>query len=184
MRQTPLDEVSLFLRWFDPITLDLLGFCEIVSGVILISSILDIRRFFKERNDEAYIDLPSLLRHALCFGLYLLGSVGYYVSYTIWVLRINSGWVSTLQNIFFICTIFKYSSGLISELLLMHIFWSLGTKVVVEETRQTNTRFTEAYVDDEEERDEVGELELRDRMDTHESILETLACEFDPDAEI
>jgi hypothetical protein len=46
-----------FLKIFVPVSFDLIGGCQILLGAILIYSVFQIRRFFKERNDEGYIDI-------------------------------------------------------------------------------------------------------------------------------
>jgi hypothetical protein len=73
-----------FLKIMIPISFDLPGFCSIVSGIILVCSVMKIRRFFKKRNDEEYIDLRALCRHASCFVFYLVGAIIFYTAYNIY----------------------------------------------------------------------------------------------------
>lgn len=124
-------------------------------------SILEIRRFFKKREEEEYIDIPSLLRHAFCFGLFLLGAVGFYTSYTIYLLGSHAALQETLLHIYEYCTIFKYSAGFLSQLLLMSIFWSLGRSV-------------EDDMDDEEE---PMETEIEEGMEDEDLVFATLGNE-------
>ena len=48
--------------------------CELLSGYILIRGILRIRNYFKEQDADDFIDTKMLLRHALSFSLYLIGT--------------------------------------------------------------------------------------------------------------
>lgn len=63
----------------NPILFNIVGVCQIVYGVILIRSVVRIRRFFKQRKDENYIYTAALCRHATCFVVYLVCCVTYYV---------------------------------------------------------------------------------------------------------
>jgi hypothetical protein len=65
---------------------DSVGFLQLVSGTILVRSVLRINRFFKERGAEGYINTGMLLRHATAFGLYLACTAINYASYTLYLI--------------------------------------------------------------------------------------------------
>jgi hypothetical protein len=112
-----------------PVSFDLIGLCQVISGVILVQSVIQIRKFFKDRNDESYIDTASLCRHATCFGLYLLFVVIYYTTFTIYTLNPTAANFARFTWV----TMFYMTGNLISEFLLCQIFWSLGTKIEKDE---------------------------------------------------
>jgi hypothetical protein len=65
---------------------------EIYSGVVLVNSVLRIRRFFVERNAESYINTAMLIRHATCFILYIVTVTSFYLCfgyYTIYPTKEN-----------------------------------------------------------------------------------------------
>ena len=67
-RQTPSEFFFIFYKagWAGT------GLIQCLSGYQLIDGVLNIRRYFKERNAEKFINIPMLLRHAGSFGLYLV----------------------------------------------------------------------------------------------------------------
>lgn len=102
--------------------------CSIISGFILIKSVMNIKKFFKEHNAENFINLPVLMRHAAAFGLYLIGTS---------VMGIVGVWFGTdfnretfeIYSWFFMAEIcIEFVSGM----LLCEILWPLGTKTEVE----------------------------------------------------
>lgn len=66
--------------------------------MILLKSVLSIRRYFTERNAIDFINTPMLVRHATAFGLYMLTVVLYNASMVYW------GWTRTAQT-YYIATI-------------------------------------------------------------------------------
>lgn len=48
---------------------------QVVSGFVLVRSLLKIRSFFKDKDAADSIDIRALLRHAAAFGLYLGATV-------------------------------------------------------------------------------------------------------------
>lgn len=60
------------------------GIMMTISGVILIVSVIKIRNYFKSKGCEDYINTGMLLRHALSFGLYLLGTIIFYVVFCLY----------------------------------------------------------------------------------------------------
>lgn len=73
-----LDQPNSFQATTIVLMFDVDGFCEIVSGIILLSSVIKIRRFFRER-DSSQMDTSALCRHASCYVLYLFAVVAYFV---------------------------------------------------------------------------------------------------------
>jgi hypothetical protein len=110
------------------------GIMQIYSGIILVKSVLDIRRYFVEREATSYINTGMLLRHALTFGIYLTTTAAYNVSFALYTFTPNSTQMYTIVSIVGLVYIF---GGIISQLLLVNVFWSLGTKP----DRPTGTSF-------------------------------------------
>lgn len=121
--------LSSFMQVMVPVSFDLAGLCEVVSGVMLIQTVLKIRRYFKERNAEGFINTAALIRHAICFGLYLLTIVAYFGTYTLFTFK-NTAFT---YNFFVIAYLFWATGSTVSQLLLFQILWSLGTKSEVQE---------------------------------------------------
>lgn len=71
VRREPIKHFTAILKY---IATYATAFCGIVSGVILVRGVIQIRRFFKERDATDFINLPMLTRHAAAFGLYLLST--------------------------------------------------------------------------------------------------------------
>lgn len=117
--------MSTFTKILIPFCFDLIGLCQILSGIVLLKSVISIRNFFKARNDLEYIDIATLVRHAVCFGSYLLFCSLYYLTYTYYI----------LDGSHFSFVVFTWSTNLylvgnfVSEALLCQIYWSLATKV-------------------------------------------------------
>lgn len=54
------------------------AFSEFISGVILITSVIKIRRFMLASTDSAQeVDVKTLTMHTLAFGLYLASRADY-----------------------------------------------------------------------------------------------------------
>jgi len=70
----PTDELSIFASTSYVCT----GASQTLSGVMLVSSVLKIKKFFRENNAEDYINTAMLWRHALSFGLFLASSVMFF----------------------------------------------------------------------------------------------------------
>jgi hypothetical protein len=98
--------------------------CSIISGYILVVSVLRVKNFFKERNAEDFINTPMLLRHGIAFGLYLLGTILSGVSLVF--VNLNPDSVSA-YNIFSFFYIVDFLMEFISQILLCQIFWAWGT---------------------------------------------------------
>jgi hypothetical protein len=111
-----------------PVSFNLTGVVQIVTGCLLIYCVWTIQRFFKERGDEGYIDTAALCRHATCFGSYLLISVVYYTAFTIFIYNPTDA----NYKLFTYVELFYVTGLLLTELLLAQIFWNLGTKQVQE----------------------------------------------------
>ena len=61
----------------------LCGISEISSGIILVNSVFEIRKFFIKEDAKEYINLSELMRHALAFGLYMFSAIISYSSHTL-----------------------------------------------------------------------------------------------------
>jgi hypothetical protein len=55
----------------------ILGVLLIVSGVILVTTVIAIRRFYKKRDAADAVDTGALVRHAIAFGLFLVAAVDF-----------------------------------------------------------------------------------------------------------
>ena len=60
------------------------AFCAVASGIILIAGVIKIRNFFKDKNAIESINTSTLTRHAVAFGLYLVGVVLWVISLAIY----------------------------------------------------------------------------------------------------
>jgi hypothetical protein len=74
---------SEFESAFLALLFDLAGVCEVITGVILITSVLAIHSFFKENDAADRVDTQALLRHASCYVLYLISTIGFFGMYTL-----------------------------------------------------------------------------------------------------
>jgi hypothetical protein len=68
------------------------GVCQVIcllqvySGFILIRSVMSIRRFFIEEEAEDHLNTAMLIRHAICFALYIVTTAVYFIALGIWIL--------------------------------------------------------------------------------------------------
>jgi hypothetical protein len=60
---------------------------QVLSGVLLVSSVLKIRRFFKKNNQADYINTGMLLKHSICFALFIFTTIFYFGALTLWTLN-------------------------------------------------------------------------------------------------
>jgi len=104
---------------------DCVGFCQIVSGLVLVTGVVKIRNFFKKQGAENFINTPMLMRHAASFGLYLVTTVVFFISFSLMAL---SPYDLFFWNLLNLVAIFYYVGQLISEILLVQIFYDLGKK--------------------------------------------------------
>lgn len=107
------------------ISSDGVGMMQIISGVMLVRSVQTIRTYFKERNDEDYINTSMLMRHAFAFGLFLIGTILKYAAFTVYSIYPNSGFA---WNAYSVALIFCQLTSFVSQYLLCVIFWGLGEK--------------------------------------------------------
>jgi len=120
------------VAWSD-VFMEMMAVIQIITGVILVKSVLRIRAFFKSRNDEDCIETRSLMQHAVSFILYLLTIIFYFSAWTLFTI-----WNQSVQiRNFMVVSILIWKLGqLISSLLLCVILWRLGAKE--EEVPTTN----------------------------------------------
>jgi hypothetical protein len=64
--------------------LEMVGVLQVYSGIMLVSSVIKIKRFFAERNATNFINTSMLLRHAIAFGLYMATTVAYFLALCYW----------------------------------------------------------------------------------------------------
>jgi cytochrome b subunit of formate dehydrogenase len=55
----------------------------IISGVVLVSTVFEIRQFYKQRNAVDALDTGALVRHATAFLLFLLAVLFYTIAFVI-----------------------------------------------------------------------------------------------------
>jgi len=66
------------------------AFSEFISGVILITSVIKIRRFMLASTESAQeVDVKTLTMHTLAFGLYLASITIYTIVYCIYLSHPN-----------------------------------------------------------------------------------------------
>jgi hypothetical protein len=143
-----------FWTTFSNCCVQTVGVLQIVSGLILVWSTISIHRFFKARNQTDYINTPMLLRHAAAYALYLLSSMFYFGSLFVYILSPFSAKAST---VFLYSVVIFMFAQMISELLLMTIFWDLGKALELEES----------FVSEIEAVDFDEDAELQARMWNH-----------------
>lgn len=70
-------------------TYDAALFPEVISGYILISSLVQIRSYFKEQNKLDATNTGTMLVHAFCFISYMIATVAFMFSYNAFQLKKN-----------------------------------------------------------------------------------------------
>lgn len=103
------DATSNFFAVSVPVTFCLQGACSIITGLLLVKSVAEIKNFFAKRNAEEFINVTALWRHALCFSSYLMVSYAYMLFYALacmtWISLMHEahslGGVSTCSSIKF-----------------------------------------------------------------------------------
>lgn len=95
---------------------------QVISGIVLISSVVKIRRFYFEKNIEQQLNTGKLLLHASAFGLYLISIVIYYASWDLFLLSPTKKLEAVTVFLFFVF----YVVAAIAQVLLCAIFWELA----------------------------------------------------------
>jgi len=70
-----------WLSLFTTISFEATGAVQVISGIILVKGVWKIKTFFKENNAEDFLDISTLWRHALTFGIFLVSCVLFYVMF-------------------------------------------------------------------------------------------------------
>lgn len=96
--------------------------CAVISGVILLRSMLKIRAFYKKNQAQDQVDTGSLLRHGVAFVLYLVASALLLPARLLY--DYNVDYLYVYQWTLMADTIAQF----ISQVLLIIIFWNLGKK--------------------------------------------------------
>lgn len=117
---------SLAVRQFVAISWDGVGLFQCISGFQLITSVVQIRNFFRERNDEEYINTGMLLRHSGAFALFMLTDLLRFITFTFFVLH---PFDPTTLKVYLLAKVFWIFGSAISQILLSQIFWVLGQKL-------------------------------------------------------
>jgi uncharacterized membrane protein YozB (DUF420 family) len=102
------------------IAADLGNICNFVSGIILITSVGAIRRFFVEHGSDQ-MDIAAMLRHAICFVLYLAATVIFMISYNISVFNKTPKYSILFQW----STVVFYTISFVSNIMLAYIFYDV-----------------------------------------------------------
>jgi len=98
---------------------------QVYSGLILVVSVVRIQRFFVRINARNYINTAMLLRHATAFVLYTISNFLYGCACGYWVFSHGTNGYHYVA----LSGLFLNVSSLISQVLLLLIFWDLGTTV-------------------------------------------------------
>ena len=96
---------------------------QVISGTVLISSVVKIRRFYFEKNIEQQLNTGKLLLHASAFGLYLISIVIYYASWDLFLLTLTDKKLEAVTVFLFFVF---YVVAAIAQVLLCAIFWELA----------------------------------------------------------
>jgi hypothetical protein len=141
---------------------DLIGLCQIVSGVILLKSVVKIRRFFREHNGDDSLDTAAMCRHASCFTLYLLSATAYYLMYSISTID------SAYLDAYFWTSIVYLFVTCISNLLLAYIYYDINKDQL--QARAEVKAEEEALQALKESRDEVKVVEFDNEAELNANI--------------
>jgi hypothetical protein len=107
------------------------NFCQIISGIMLVRSVISIRDYLKQNNPDG-IDTKKLVTHSGAFGLYLICQVIYLASQILYTLNPTE----TTFNLWTLGSMLYFFGSLISQICLILIFWDIGKK----ESRKTKAK--------------------------------------------
>jgi hypothetical protein len=122
--------ISLTLNTINAIVALLMNALLIISGVILVHTVLAIRRFYKQRNAVNALATGALVRHASAFALFLLAV--FVFSVAVFIASVKPSPLAYAIENFSIK--FYAITSFISQVLLCTILWSLGTNLNREQT--------------------------------------------------
>lgn len=126
-------EVGTFLVVYRIIATYWVRICSIISGYILVSSVIDVKNFFKERDAEDFINTPMLLRHGIAFSLYLIGTT--VTAITLMFVNIYPE-SQRAYDVFSAFYILDFLMEFVSQILLCQVFWLWGAKDEEEEEEE------------------------------------------------
>jgi hypothetical protein len=86
-----LEQPEWMVLFYD-ISLESAEMFQIISGLILVTSVVRIRQFFVRINAKSWINTGMLLRHASAFVLYMVSNFVYAAACGYWV------WFPTTEN--------------------------------------------------------------------------------------
>ena len=97
--------------------------CAIISGVILVRSLQQIRDFFAARDATGFISIPMLFRYGMAFGIFLaftiISAIGAILN------ELGPQFLGFFRFTLVANTIAQF----VTQLFLVEIFWTLGTNV-------------------------------------------------------
>lgn len=79
--ENPEKQPSMALTILDDVAIDLVLLVQLISGVILVRSVVRIRDFFKSKDEVDQLDTKGLFYHAISFTLYLFVVSAYFVAW-------------------------------------------------------------------------------------------------------
>lgn len=97
---------------------DLPNVCNLITGIILIQSVRNIRKFYAKHGEES-MDFAAMFRHASCFVLFLVANIVLMLIYNI------SVFAPQFNFLFQWSTIFYYSIEFTSNMMLAYIFYDV-----------------------------------------------------------
>lgn len=100
----------------------------ILSGVILVKGVHEVRTFFKEQDVPEAVDSAMLMRHGLAFGIYLVCSVISLIALLFVNFNPGSEFFFELFSVIYIGDVI---AQFFSQLLLCEIFWLIANQTPV-----------------------------------------------------
>jgi divalent metal cation (Fe/Co/Zn/Cd) transporter len=107
----------------------LVGVLNLFFGACLFFAVHQISKYVDKLGSG--INKKALVLHAVSFGLYMLSVIvvdGFYANYQFKEGQQHQNDIYHAQNMFLFSTIFMSVASLFSQLILIAIFWELGTK--------------------------------------------------------
>jgi hypothetical protein len=124
------------------------GLLQVLSGTILIISVVKIHRFFVKKQAADFINTRMLLRHAASFGIYTLSMALYYAASCIHIWDPHD---DEMYEIVATVGIGMEIGSLISQILLVVIFRDLGKTVNEADPEDKSSLLSNLMVDDFDE---------------------------------
>jgi hypothetical protein len=103
--------------------------CEVISGWVLINSVLTIKKFLSS-NNSSVVNIKTLLQQSAAFLLFLIGTAVYGVAYTLYTA--TEGEDKAINNFMVVSLIALQVTSFISQCLICVIFRQLSEKTRIE----------------------------------------------------